>query len=138
MPLATHAEQIEYQRLWIARRRSEWFQANGPCKRCGSPDHLELHHIDRLTKVTHNVWSWRIEKREAELAKCIILCRDCHQIETRKQFEKPITHGIRAGYDKGCRCEVCCAAKRETIRAWRIKVGGRKAPPKILLDGPKT
>lgn len=32
----------------------------------------------RTQKINHRVWSWAEARREAELAKCQILCHDCH------------------------------------------------------------
>src|SRR5262249_42011780 len=39
---------------------------------------LEFHHFDPFDKISHRVWSWAPAKRDAELAKCIILCQRCH------------------------------------------------------------
>jgi hypothetical protein len=78
VPYADPDAQREYQRVWLARRRDEWFSANGPCSECGSWENLELHHLDPTQKVSHRVWSWSLARRTAELAKCTSLCRTCH------------------------------------------------------------
>lgn len=78
MPYADPEQQREYQRQWIAKRRAEWLEQHGPCVVCGSWDNLEVDHIDPATKLTHNVWSLGKAKREAELAKCQVLCREHH------------------------------------------------------------
>jgi hypothetical protein len=53
---------------------------------------IVAHHFDPFDKVAHRVWSWTPAKRDAELAKCIILCRRCHQdhhrAADRQQFCK--------------------------------------------------
>lgn len=67
------------------RRRRASFLAGKSCEHCGSIDHLEIHHLDPSLKITHSVWSWAKPRREAELAKCAVLCHDCHAEETRKQ-----------------------------------------------------
>ena len=66
-----------YQRQWMARRRAEFF-AGKSCVRCGSCERLELDHIDPKTKTTHAIWSWRYDRRMEEIAKCQVLCHDCH------------------------------------------------------------
>jgi len=81
--MATEARK-KYQREWVQKRREAWFSVNGPCKHCGSDKDLELHHVDRNQKESHSVFSWRKEHREAELSKCIVLCHECHRIETNK------------------------------------------------------
>jgi len=39
--------------------------------------------------VTHRVWSWARERREAELAKCVVRCVACHLVKTRLRGENP-------------------------------------------------
>lgn len=107
MPLATKAQQREYQRAWMAARRAAFF-AGKTCVRCGSSDDLHIHHRDRTQKVAHQVWSWRQERRDAELAKCDVLCRGCHEQHHARQREQ---HGTRSRYQRGCRCELCRWAK---------------------------
>lgn len=93
MPYKDISEQREYQRKWIAKRRKDWFDANGPCVLCGSSDDLELDHIDESTKVTHNIWSWSEKRRADELVKCQVLCKICH-LEKTKQFGRKLHLGI--------------------------------------------
>lgn len=87
------AEIREYQRRWReknkgyhaayqAKRKSLWFAENGPCKSCGSWSNLEVDHVDPKTKVTHNVWCWPEPRRLVELAKCQVLCSECHTRKT--------------------------------------------------------
>jgi hypothetical protein len=63
------------------------------CVRCGSTEDLELDHIDPSTKHSESkntsglIWSWCTERREAELAKCQILCKSCHLTKTRENEE---------------------------------------------------
>lgn len=49
MPLATKAQQREYQRAWMAARRAAFFVGKA-CVRCGSSDDLHIHHRDRKRK----------------------------------------------------------------------------------------
>lgn len=79
------AAQARYQARWAKKHRQEWIAENGPCRFCGSWDRLEVDHIDPTQKVTHAVWSWAPERRDAELAKCQVLCRACHSKKTGEQ-----------------------------------------------------
>lgn len=67
--------------------RKKWFTENGPCKKCGSEESLELDHINPEEKVAHTVWSWTPMRRELELAKCQVLCRKCHREKTSGRQE---------------------------------------------------
>lgn len=70
-----------YQRSWKARRRAEWITAQGAhCKNCGSTDELEVDHIDPALKTVNptDIWSMSQHRREAELANCQVLCKDCN------------------------------------------------------------
>ena len=119
MPYKDKEKQREYQRTRCALVRKEWFDKNGPCKECGNEENLELHHVDPKKKVTHRVWSWSISRREKELAKCVVLCRECHINKIRK----PITHGSDSrGYDRGCRCDLCKAAHTQRCKEYRAKL----------------
>lgn len=115
----TGKQKREYQLKWLLKRRSDWFENNGPCK-CGSWKNLELHHLNQEEKVTHRVWSWCQEKRLKELAKCIILCKNCHNIESAKQAFNPINHGENTnGYARGCRCIKCKEVKLSYMKEYR-------------------
>lgn len=123
MPYADLARQREYQRQWMAKRRADWIAANGPCVWCGSTEALEVDHIDPTVKVTHNVWSWSRERREAELAKCRVLCGECHRERTSDQQRRVQTHGTWHCYNKGCRRSECRAA----WTAYKAEVRSRRA-----------
>ena len=105
MPYKDPARQREYEREWVARRRREWLVANGPCVDCGNWDNPEVDHVDPSTKVTHNVWSWAKVRREAELAKCVVRCTDCHKKkssgEKLKGEDNPMSKLTEAMYDVG-------------------------------------
>lgn len=104
MPYKNLKQQRNYQRLWMANRRTEWFEENGPCVFCGSWDDLQLDHVNPEEKFTHRIWSYTKEKRDAELAKCRPLCKVCHQNRTNsyrfwrsKKFRAQIAQLVEQG-----------------------------------------
>lgn len=120
MPYVDPDQQREYQRRHIAQRRADWLAKNGPCVRCGSWDDLEVDHKDRTKKVSHNVWSWSAVRREAELAKCQVLCHPCHVDKTWTEDFERAQHGTDAMYSKGkCRCLPCREARSIAKKANR-------------------
>lgn len=82
MPLYGDAKR-KYQRKWTAARRAA-FYAGKRCEFCGSRENLELDHKDPKQKVSHRIWNWSAARREVEIAKCQILCEDCHKEKTKE------------------------------------------------------
>lgn len=122
LPYADKGTRRQYQLDWWHRNRAAWLAANGPCVRCGSDKDLEVDHVDPATKVDHAVWSWSMKRRLEELAKCQVLCGECHQRKTSEENRRPTVHGRVTTYDKrGCRCEPCTTVKLI------YKAGGRAA-----------
>lgn len=79
-----------YQREWKANRRTAWIKSKGGrCanKKCRSTEGLQVDHIDPSTKLYEitDVWSRRAEIRNAELAKCQVLCEECHITKTTRE-----------------------------------------------------
>jgi 5-methylcytosine-specific restriction endonuclease McrA len=116
VPYANWERQKEFVRLWTKARRKKWFSENGPCVRCGSKKKLELDHIDPSKKVSHSIWSWSKKRRDAEIKKCQVLCKECHLKKTIKSHRRPITHG-NAGYKRFCRCRICKRAHSLRMKA---------------------
>ena len=122
MPYSDPAQQRRYQREWVARRRQAWLDENGPCVRCGSADELEVDHVDPEKKVSHRVWSWSAERRDAELSKCQVLCGECHAKKTIEMLTVETPHGTHSGYSyHGCRCADCLDAQASYQRQHRSK-----------------
>ena len=107
------ADMREYKRRWAAARRAEWM-AGKSCVQCGSTQSLEVDHIDPSQKVSHRVWTWAIPRRDAELAKCQILCTEHHKAKTLADRPTP-EHGTitRYGSIYKCRCDLCRKANAE-------------------------
>lgn len=109
-----------YQREWVAQRRAQYL-CDKACVDCGSRNDLEIDHVDKTQKVSHRIWSWSTQRREQELAKCVVRCRRCHQIKTLAHRTDRAEHGTRSKYDFGCRCENCREAQRTYNAEWRKK-----------------
>jgi hypothetical protein len=83
-----HQEQVnEAARDTYAQRRDDWF-ADKCCVRCGATDHLELDHKDASSKSFEINWKLSWERLEPELAKCQVLCHDCHGTKTGEYGDK--------------------------------------------------
>lgn len=123
MPLTGDAKR-EYQRKWVAQRRAEFFTGK-VCVHCGSDEELRLDHIDPAQKIDHKVWSWSALRREAEIAKCQVLCEPCHKIKTYADCYVEPEHGTHSRYViYRCRCEACRAGHARHNREWRRKRRG--------------
>jgi hypothetical protein len=87
-------DHVQEKRKWDEQYRREqakefrkWKEFAGPCRKCGNSDPrvLEFHHLDPKKKkfcICVGAWYRRslIELIE-ELAKCEVLCANCHKIE---------------------------------------------------------
>lgn len=113
----------EYQRIWKNNRRLAWIESKGGrCVKCGSDDRIEIDHKDPAMKEAHvsRLWSCSREVREPELAKCQLLCHECHLTKTHGR-DLPIPHGTHPGYRRHkCRCEECRGANAAQARADRL------------------
>jgi len=111
MPYKDQSQQREYHRLRAARIRNEWLSGK-TCLHCGSEHQLQIDHINPAHKVSHRIWSWSQERREAELVKCQVLCETCHFKKTAADRKALVQHGSTTMYKAyGCRCEACKKAK---------------------------
>lgn len=126
-PMPTREKQRAYQRSWLRKRREAWLRVNGPCVKCGSDHEMEVDHIDPAGKVSHAVWSWSAERRRAELAKCQVLCAECHKAKTAAQRPRA-EHGTRSRYVAGCRCCECRAANNAYARGEYYQPSTARAP----------
>ncbi len=110
------AKQREYQRLRAACIRTVTLIQLGACSKCGSNSDLELHHVDPALKISHNVWSWSLAKRKAELQKCIVLCELCHRAHHVQKYHALRRHGTSTMYRLGCRCYECKQSHNKRMR----------------------
>lgn len=136
MPYANPEKQRQYQREWMAARRAEYLSGKS-CVKCGSTNDLQIDHLDPKKKITHRVWSWSKEKRDAELAKCQVLCKPHHREKTEEQYEltsgrERVPHGTYHRYSRGCRCPECSAAVAPYWRERRANVK-KRIPTKTTI-----
>jgi 5-methylcytosine-specific restriction endonuclease McrA len=76
----------EYMRRYMLeryhRRRAAIVKSmGGECAQCYSTEDLEIDHIDRSTKsfdIGKAIAGWKMDRINAELDKCQLLCHDCH------------------------------------------------------------
>lgn len=93
MPYKNAAEQREFQRKWVAKRRADHFKGK-KCKKCGKPissktadlDHIKPH--GNTEKIDHRLWSLKDSKRKKKLAGMQTLCKACHKKKTAKDLKK--------------------------------------------------
>jgi 5-methylcytosine-specific restriction endonuclease McrA len=107
----------EYDRLRASTARAVWVaEQGGVCVKCGSSEQIEIDHVDPSAKEYKiaTIWSRKKEIREAELAKCQLLCYSCHKEKTITENIKEFEHGTFSMYQsRKCRCQECRAANAE-------------------------
>lgn len=85
------------------------------CVHCGAVEGLQFDHIDPSKKSFNVNYMKSLKNPEyrAELDKCQLLCRDCHERKTVR--ERPeFTHGTIYGFMRAkCDCELCTEKKRK-------------------------
>jgi len=94
----------------------------GRCCRCGSRDDLEFDHIDRNTKTVEitKITTYSREVILMELAKCQLLCAECHKVKTSEAHDNhQVEHGGGVSGKKNCPCDACRARKREYMREYQ-------------------
>lgn len=83
----------------------EAYKLSHPCVRCGESDPivLDFHHRDPKEKelrIAVMVWSHKIEAIDVEIAKCDVLCANCHRREHYRQEQNPKHRGKYDGRQK--------------------------------------
>ncbi len=113
----SNAYMNEYMQRRYRTRRAEALTILGGehpcCVRCGSVDRLEIDHIDPATKLLDLGKLWSVAKARYldELAKCQLLCHDCHAAKSAE--EESVDHGGGMTGKKNCRCALCGPLKRK-------------------------
>lgn len=97
MPYTDLYQKRRYQLEWCRKRRQTAIDLmGGKCKTCKATDNLEFHHRNPDEKESHRIWSWAWARVLEEIAKCDLLCTDCHGKETRKLLAERARHSPRA------------------------------------------
>lgn len=113
-------ERKKYQREWVAKRRQEYLKEK-VCINCGIADELHFHHVIPSEKTDNKIFSWKRERIEKELKKCVTLCVDCHRKVHRIINRLKAKHGTSTMYKKyKCRC-VECRKEKSTYEKTRIQ-----------------
>lgn len=124
----------------IKDRRNAWFKENGPCKRCGSWEGLELDHVDPKEKEHHAVWSWSDKRREAELLKCQALCNKCHKLKSAWYVKETrtgtVNQKIRKISDEGVLAAIKMRQDGMTVRAIAKLFGVNHERIVVLTNAP--
>src|SRR3954447_20487902 len=82
-------------------------QLGGRCARCGSVDDLHFDHVDPRTKrfdICKRLAGISEARLQAELAKCQLLCRPCHDEKSRAEgsygnFARDVTCGCGRSFE---------------------------------------
>lgn len=146
-------------RLYVEQRASFTQRLGGYCVRCGSQDDLQFDHIDP-TKKSFNVGvlfgKKKLPQVYAELDKCQLLCRQCHQAKTAEESSVRMKaeniqrngpdgfqHGTVYSFMKAkCQCTVCLNFKqkwnerRNSTR--RVANGTARGPYKPRVTKPSS
>ena len=114
----------EYQKKRYQRRRENAINSlGGVCKRCGSVDRLELDHIDASLKtydISKILGGGSEAKVQSELAKCQVLCHDCHVKKSHDEGDTNyVEHGEGLTGKRNCRCELCGPLKNAYMRKFK-------------------
>ena len=127
LPKKTREEKNAYMAAYMLkryhRRRAAAIELlGGKCVRCGTTGNLELDHIDRSQKAFTTgaaFATWSEERVQAEVAKCQLLCKDCHLEKSKSECfgKEPARHGTPHMYGRyKCRCDACVEARRQYDR----------------------
>lgn len=98
-----------YRERYAIKRQLIIDKKEGGCERCGfqaeDPCQLDLDHIDPLSKrvsqsgkriTPSSMMGYSVESIVAELAKCRVLCRNCHSLHTHQTRDERIEMGLAA------------------------------------------
>lgn len=118
--MTSNAYMATYMRRRYHQRRALAISLlGGSCANCGTTDRLEIDHIDRTAKKLDLAGLWSVAELRymGELAKCQLLCHDCHK--AKSSAERSVEHGGGVSGKRNCPCEPCRTRKREYQRAYQ-------------------
>ena len=120
------ANSNEYMAHYVAARRARrraTLQSilGDECVRCGSDEHLEFDHTDPATKsfkLSGSTLDKPWKELLIELAKCQLLCHDCHMDKSAGE-KSVVEHGGGVSGKFHCPCDLCLAKRSEYQRGRR-------------------
>lgn len=75
--LAANSSNQKRKALWIEKKGGKCFDCGGVFHQCV----YDFHHIDGTKEANPSkALSWKPERAEKELAKCVLLCSNCHRL----------------------------------------------------------
>lgn len=102
------------KRIWGGVKARRAYLADKVCVECGSADSLQFHHRDPSDRTDDVNFSRSDERILAEIAKCDLLCRECHA------KKHAMRHGTTGMYTAGrCRCDMCTSNWRVYNREYK-------------------
>ena len=103
------------------KRKQAIERLGGQCVDCGATENLEFDHADAKLKSFNiaRIWSYKRERLEVELAKCVLRCKSCHLAKTYQVDRPTINHGGGVSGKRGCKCDPCKAKKSEYNRNYK-------------------
>lgn len=114
-----HMDRKDYDLARYYRLKSEYIQLlGGKCVKCNSLESLDFDHIDPKTKcfdIGQNMFRPR-EVVLAELKKCQLLCRTCHNDKTH---QRKVGHGEGKTGMRNCYCSLCKPLKQAYMKIYR-------------------
>jgi 5-methylcytosine-specific restriction endonuclease McrA len=104
----------------INRRKRLLDMLGAVCSECGATDNLQFDHLDPSEKSFKiSLIDLPIDRLEAEVKKCQLLCRECHHKKTLKnnEYGEPSQHGTIWRYKHyRCRCSECKSAMSKYLK----------------------
>ena len=106
------------------RRAEALVYLGSQCAWCGVTEKLEFDHKDPAT-MSFRIANGLINKAEvfwAEVDKCQLLCRTCHDRKTEADGSyRTVGHGEGLTGKKNCRCELCGPLKNKYMREYKAR-----------------
>lgn len=118
----------EYMRQYMLaryheRRKQAVEKLGALCVDCGTSEELEFDHADASTKEFNisKIWSYKQERFESELSKCVLRCHSCHVEKSRQSDWRIVGHGEGVSGKKNCKCEPCRKRKAEYMKNYKSR-----------------
>ena len=84
---------VQKKKRFHLREELNEFKCQQGCLRCGYDKHgaaLDFHHADSNKERRITIGSWKTSKGMAEIAKCVILCANCHRVVHHHEDTKDV------------------------------------------------